>query len=395
MLDLLREKGAIAWLPANKFLAICHFYIPTPMKDPLLLLLLLNSFFCCAQTPSDSTYTGRKVPKITWNGAIDVYYANDFNKPISNERPGFLFNHKRHNEINLNLGLVQMAVEGGNYRANLGLMAGTYAQYNLAEEQDLLKNIFQASVGVALNHTQTLWFDAGIIPSHIGFESAISTENLTLTRSLMAENSPYFLTGAKLTWGKGPWEIAGLVVNGWQRIQRVPGNSLPGFGTQVAYAPSDAVSLNFSTFIGTDDPDDFRRMRYFTNLFGKFLLSEQLSLISGLDFGFQQSAKGSSDYHFWFTPAIIAQYKLNSTTALSGRLEYYQDKEGVIVGAVGSNSFQCLGYSVGFDRAVNPWVLLRLEARTFQNQDGAYFIRETTAVRHNTCLTTSLAIRLP
>ena len=35
-----------------------------------------------------------------------------------------------------------------------------------------------------------LWLDAGIFVSHIGLESANSRDNLTLTRSIMADNSP-------------------------------------------------------------------------------------------------------------------------------------------------------------------------------------------------------------
>jgi hypothetical protein len=36
------------------------------------------------------------------------------------------------------------------------------------------------------------------MPSHIGFESVISADCWTLTRSLLAENSPYYETGMRL-----------------------------------------------------------------------------------------------------------------------------------------------------------------------------------------------------
>jgi hypothetical protein len=49
-----------------------------------------------------------------------------------------------------------------------------------------------------LSKKQNLWLDAGIMPSHIGFESAVSADCWTLTRSLLAENSPYYETGIKL-----------------------------------------------------------------------------------------------------------------------------------------------------------------------------------------------------
>lgn len=229
------------------------------------LILCIVSFNLSAQV--DSTW--QQKPQLAIEGFVDVFYVYDFNQPESITRQPFLFNHNRHNEFNLNLGLIKLALKHTKYRANFAMHTGTYANDNYAAEPGLLKNIFEANVGVSLNRRNNLWLDAGIFPSHIGFESAISADNMTLTRSMLAENSPYFLTGAKLTYNPNDhWEIAGLIVNGWQRIQRLPGNSIPSFGTQVTFTPTQKTTLNWSTFIGTDDPDTTRRMRYFNNLYG-------------------------------------------------------------------------------------------------------------------------------
>jgi hypothetical protein len=104
----------------------------------------------------------------------------------------FYFNHNRHNEFNLNLGFVKLGLEHSKYRANLALQTGTYSNDNYSAEPGLLKNIFEANVGLSLNKKNNLWIDAGVFASHIGFESAISTDNLTMTRSLLAENSLIF-----------------------------------------------------------------------------------------------------------------------------------------------------------------------------------------------------------
>lgn len=199
----------------------------------------------------------------------DVFYVYDFGKPMANQRQAFFYNHNRHQEVNLNLGLLSFSLEQKRYRANLALQTGTYANDNYEAEPGLLKNIFQANIGISLNRENSLWLDAGIMPSHIGFESAISADNYTLTRSILAENSPYFLSGVKLTANLiEKWEMAVLMVNGWQRIQKLTGNSLPSFGTQINYHSSDKFQINWSTFIGTDDPDSTRRMRYFNNFYG-------------------------------------------------------------------------------------------------------------------------------
>ena len=262
-------------------------------------------------------------PDLTLMGFADVFYVYDFNEPVGNARQPFLFNHNRHNEFNLNLGLVNLQLAQPKYRASVALQAGTYANDNYAAEPDLLKSIFEAYIGISLNNDNSLWLDAGVLPSHLGFESAMSIDNPTLTRSLAAESSPYFLTGAKITYTPSQkWEMAALVVNGWQRIQRVEGNSLPSFGTQLIYKPTERASINWSTFIGTDDPDQIRRMRYFSNLYSQLSLSNKWSLTAGFDLGAQQRSKGSSDYDLWMAPVVIGRYQINERWASALRLEY-------------------------------------------------------------------------
>jgi hypothetical protein len=303
------------------------------------------------------------------SGFLDVFYVYDFRKPTTSTRQSFLYNHNRHNEFNVNLGLLQLNVENSTYRANLALQTGTYANDNYAAEPGLLKNIFEANVGIALNRNNNLWLDAGVLPSHIGFESAISTENPTLTRSLSAENSPYFLTGAKLNYtGLENWDFSVLITNGWQRIQRQAGNSLPAFGSQIAYTTTKGNSLNWSTFIGTDDPDSTRRMRYFSNLYGHFSIGKRLSIFAGFDIGLQQQTKNSSTYNLWYAPTFIGQYHINEQWKTAVRVEHYKDNAGVMVTTppepgVLPPSFIPYGASINIDYSPTSAVVCRLEGR--------------------------------
>ncbi|HZX73425.1 MAG TPA: outer membrane beta-barrel protein, partial [Cyclobacteriaceae bacterium] len=40
------------------------------------------------------------------SGYAEMYYIFDFNKPVNNTRPEFIYSHNRHNEVNINLGLI-------------------------------------------------------------------------------------------------------------------------------------------------------------------------------------------------------------------------------------------------------------------------------------------------
>jgi hypothetical protein len=319
----------------------------------------------------DSIAAPKPIYSIT--GFVDAFYVYDFNKPDGDFRQAFLYNHNRHNEFNLNLGLLGFHLEHPRYRAHLSLQAGTYATDNYAAEPGVLKHIFEAWAGFALDKKSSLWLDAGILPSHIGFESAVSVENWTLTRSLSAENSPYFLTGARLSYiFDSQWQFAGLVVNGWQRIQKVSGNSLLSFGTQVLYTPSEHFQVNWSTFAGTDDPDAQRRMRYFSNLFGRFQITKKFGIITGFDMGIQQEGKGSSTYNLWLTPTIIGQYNMHRSWRTAVRVEYYQDPDGVIIPTNVADGFRTLGVSLNMDYVPVPGVTGRVEARWIRGREPLF-----------------------
>src|SRR5690606_30599093 len=251
-------------------------------------------------------------PGLNITGFVDVFYAYDFNKPAQNKRQEFFYNHNRHNEFNINLGLLKLNLQHPKYRANIAFQTGTYSNDNYASEPGLLKIIFEANTGLSLNRRNTLWLDAGVFPSHIGFESAISSDNFTLTRSILAENSPYYLSGVKMTYEPSQnWEFTALACNGWQRIQRIEGSTLPAFGTRIKFKSDEKFTLNWSTFLGTDAPDTIRRMRYFNNFFAEFQLSEKIRLLSGFDLGFQQKLSYSKDFDIWFSPVLITQYSLS------------------------------------------------------------------------------------
>ena len=332
-------------------------------------------------------------PELSISGFADVFYVYDFNQPRGTDRQPFLFNHNRHNEFNLNLGLVKLDLKHIKYRANLALQSGTYTNDNYAAEPEPLKNIFEANIGISLNKKNNLWLDAGIFPSHIGFESAISIDNRTLTRSLLAEHSPYFLTGAKLTYiPTDKWEITGLILNGWQRIQRLQGNSLLSFGTQVNYSPTEKTMLNWSTFMGTDDPDTTRRMRYFNNLYGQFQLTEKLGLTVGFDIGTQQRLKGSSGYDFWFSPVIIGQFTIHKIWRAAIRAEYYQDETGIIIPTGTIHGFRTAGLSLNFDYSPTQNISCRLEGRWLNSKDNI-FETSTIPTNNNFIIGTSIAIK--
>ncbi|RJE72017.1 porin [Reichenbachiella sp. MSK19-1] len=325
---------------------------------------------------------------------VDAYYAYDFDRPTQGYRQSFFYNHNRHNEFNINLALIRMAVENDRYHAVVTLQAGTYAQDNYSPEQELLQHLHEAYAGVALNASGSLWLDAGVFASNLGFESAVSMDNYTLTRSLVAEESPYFLSGAKLTYTPSDqWLFMALVSNGWQHIQRVDGNSLPAFGSQIQYMPNDNILLNWSTFIGSDDPDATRRMRYFNDIFGTFKLSDKLDLIAGVDVGWQQTAKESSTYDSWIAPVAILHYQIDDQWGTAVRGEYFNDAQQIAVSTDSGLGFKTTSVSWNLDYQPDPKVMCRVEGRYFSSPNDIFNNGEVLS-DSNFFITASLAVKL-
>lgn len=326
------------------------------IKALLSFFIFLSPFLCLGQEESP------KSGPFEVSGFLELYYGFDFNQPSLKKRLPFIYNHTRHNSPAVNLAMILVKYEQERFRGNLALHQGTYAQDNYADEPAALRWIHQANLGIALDQNQKVWLDAGVLPSHIGFESAISKDNLTLSRSIIAENSPYFETGLKLGWEKSEsWYFAFLYLNGWQRIQAIPGKNNPSFGTQATFRPNSNLMLNWSTFLGTDKPLEAGTSLYFSNMYGDFSLSERWKIIAGIDVG-KRTQVDLSDRNWWGL-ALLTQYRFSENLAAALRYEYYHDPFLARADSGRNLGVEAGGASFNLDRKFGAWSLFRLEAR--------------------------------
>ncbi|MGV8963133.1 MAG: porin [Candidatus Saccharimonadaceae bacterium] len=328
------------------------------------------------------------------SGYAEVYYQQDFSNPIKNVRPNFIYSHNKNNEFNLNLGFIKASYNTDMVRANLALATGTYMNANYVAEPGTLQNIYEANIGVKLSSKYDLWLDVGILPSHIGSESAVSKDCYTLTRSIAAENSPYFETGAKVTYAtqNAKWIASILILNGWQHIQKIDGNRVPSFGHQLIYKPNERIIINSSSFVGNEKPDSLRQMRYFHNLYALYNVSDKFGVIAGFDIGMEQKPKSSDNYNAWYSPYVIVKYKPSTRFAMAVRGEYYQDKNGVVISTESSDGFEVYGYSVNADYYVTPNVVWRTELKHLTSESALFIDSENKLSKINTSFVTSLAI---
>lgn len=347
------------------------------MKKEITIIIILILFKVNAQEQEAKL-------KSTFSAYLETFYAYDFNKPDGN-RLDFAYNHNRHNEFNINIAFLKYKLEYQNVYASVAVHAGTYVDDNYVNED--IKLLSEAYVGIFLNKSKSTSLEVGIMPSYIGFETATSFSNLTLTRSLMAENSPYFFTGAKLNYTpNAKWSFSVLATNGWQRIQKPNNDALPAFGSQITYKPSEKTSLNWITFIGDEPVGESLRTRYFSNLYVDHQWNNEWRTIAGFDYGLQKNGE-TGDFDNWLTPTIITQYKINQKFHTAFRAEYYQDLENVMVAT--PNPFEVLGLSANLDFLPNSKFKIRTEARWIDSEEPI-FAKNDSLVNSNFMVATSL-----
>ena len=341
------------------------------------LLFFLNGF------AQDST-------KLALSAYAEVYYQYDFDNPVSQQRPFFIYNHKRHNEVNLNLAYLKASYQSSNIRSNLALMTGNYAQNNLAAEPSMLQHVYEANIGVKIAKNHNTWIDAGILPSHIGFESAVAADCWTVGRSIVAENSPYFETGLKLTHisKKENLMLAFLVLNGWQRIQKPAGINKPSAGIQLNYKPRKNVTINYSNFIGSDRPDSLNSIRTYHNLYAIYENGKKWAFTAGLDIGTDKNI--NNNYAAWYTPVLIARKPIGKKSTFAARVEYFSDSRQAYILTGRSGGFNVSGVSVNVDVAVAHNCLWRTEARYFHSKDKIF---KEESQQQNSNLLTTLSIK--
>jgi hypothetical protein len=362
------------------------------MRISFLSLVLLTLLFIIAAPPlsAQSAQSGFRI-----NGYAETYYLFDFNRPENQSLPDFIFSHNRHNEVNLNLGFARLAYETATVRGSLALAAGSYVNANYAHEPKALQNIFEGSVGFRLVSSKPIWLDMGVFESHIGFESAIGADCWTLSRSLLAEHSPYYQAGIKVTYGdaKSRWLLSGLLLNGWQRMARQPGNNTPAFGHQLKFQPNAKWTFNSSSFFGNDKPDSARAWRIFHNFYTQYEHAKW-GFILGFDIGAEQAETKSTRWHEWYSPVAIVRRQIRSNMWIAARVEQFADRQQVLIATGDFLGFDAWGWSANFDIQISDAAIWRLELRGLESRNGPIFpTSANTSASSQLNVATSLALR--
>lgn len=339
-------------------------------------------------------------PKIAFGAFLDGYYAYDFGRPPTVDRSfagGALFTTQpaRHNEFNVNLAYAEAKLDAPKYHGRVALQFGTSVQSNYIGEPrvgqvsgpNVQQYIQEAFAGVKLG--RNLWVDGGIFFSNVGMEGFVSRDQLTYSRALVSDYSPYYSAGVRAIYSVDSKLTARLdVVNGWQNISE--NNSGKGAGIRLDYAPNANATLSYYNLFSDEAGT---RLRTFNGV-GAKVTSGKLTVLGQADVGTQARPAGSGGHSTWYGLLGVARVRVTPTVALVGRLERYADPDQAILSTgtrtvpavvppgapadapttatVANPAFRGNGASVGVDVQPFSRVLFRTELRGFRNRDAAF-----------------------
>ena len=322
-------------------------------------------------------------PRITVGGFVDAYYAYDANAPATLDR-AFTTQAARHNEFNVNLAFIDATLAAPRARGRFAAQFGTSVQANYAAEPrlgtlsgpDVSRYIQEAFGGYRV--APAVWIDAGIFFSPFGSENWISRDNWTYTRSLIADNSPYYEAGVRATWQATPaLGVQVHIINGWQNVSESNGSK--AVGVRLDYAPSPRVALAYDGFLGNEAPDSVpRRLRAWQEGIVTLRLARQWQVRGTLDYGTQRRAD-SAGAAPWRGFAVLARYEHSPRLAASARVEGYSDPEQVIVTTGPDVGLRATGSSFTVDVTPEPYLTWRTEARLLRARDAIFPVGRSTA----------------
>ena len=279
---------------------------------------------------------------LTYSGYAEGYFAKHSTITRSTKNPfSYIYSFPDNERIDLNHALFQITYQSKTFYGNLGLQAGRYVDTNYAAEPSSVRPLYSASIGTHLSKQYRI--EGGIFASHIGLESAIGKDNWTLTRSLLADNSPYYESGLKLSYiPNQQWTFTLLGVNGWQVISDQ--DNKKAVGTQIQYQFSPSVLLNSSSYISDT--------RYFHDCYAVIEVSDTFSWAPIIDIGVQ-------DDSVWGGISILARYILTPTTRIAARIEYFTDPHDV----VSAGKLSLMGASLNLDYDLATAAMWRNEVK--------------------------------
>jgi hypothetical protein len=174
---------------------------------------------------------------------------------------------------------------------------------------------------------------AGLQSAYTGYESFHAIDNPNYTRGYVSDNVPYYLLALTADYPISQ-KVSGAfwLMTGFNYLTNP--NDSPSYGAQVAWRPSETVSLTQNLYYGPDQENTaIEFWRFFSNSIIEWR-PQPFRLALVYDFGTEKQAWLPGEPTFrWMAGALWLGMDFSQSWRAAIRPEFYWDPEGITTGA--------------------------------------------------------------
>ena len=276
-----------------------------------------------------------------YGGFLDLGYSIDFNFPANH-----LFRNRsttsRVNELDVNMGGIYVKKEVTE-QSRLGmelLVHGGQDAKDFAFEtnqpkvahSDWYRQFGRANVSYLAPVGNGLTVQAGLFNSFIGYDSLYAKDNFSYTRPWGGDYTPYLMFGVNATYSfNDRWAGSLFIINEYFHLTNT--NSLPSYGGQVAFRPSEQWTIKETLYYG---PDQSNTSMQFWRLFSDSIVEWKrapLTIAFEYQVGTEELTTAGTPRVFWTGAQLPVHWVIGGRWSATIRPEFYWDPNGRLTGA--------------------------------------------------------------
>ena len=284
--------------------------------------------FCLLAIYSANAQEGTTIlPGTTFAGSADFYYKYDFAE-VDNSYTSFTHSHDSYEigmasiEASHKLGKASIFVDLG-----FGSRASEFT-YNDSTNTFMIKQMY-----ITYDFSPSFKVTAGSFGTHIGYELVDAVDNKNYSMSYAFTNGPFFNTGVKAQYTYGKYSFMAGITNPTDfKTAGEAGSKNKTFIGQIGYvADKGSAYLNFSS--GSENPaSDVNKTQF--DFVGSRKLNTNLTLGFNGTYAMVEDDINSDLDANWFSLVGYINYAFKDKWSVAYRLEYFDDKDGAIYGAM-------------------------------------------------------------
>lgn len=345
-------------------------------------------FLCLATFTSFAQEEKETNESLKISGFIDTYYTYNFNTP-DDKNILYATQPARHNEFNLNWGILQADYQRGKIQASLALHEGTFVRNNYAGEPSFIRNIYLANMSYLFS--DQLKITLGIREAAINLEDNLSIFNPVYSRSYASDIMPYYQSGLAIVWTPNKkFSLDISVINGFQRIQ--DNNSAKSVAISAKYQVNDQLLIGYGNYIGNDNPDSLAaQVGFFNDLYVQYDITDKLQIAATGEFHTKERLNQDS-YDTAFEFFAWLRYKFTEKFSAAIFYETYSDPDQIFITTGTPNGFTLNSASVNLAYRPEKNMAIRLEGKYFGAPDKI-FPKENQLSDNHAFISLSMALK--